>query len=200
MKKFVSILLAVCMCLSVGAMLTACDEEHTHTYEGISEEEWNAAIQPSNFDNVTFAFSGSFLKADIDAESFDYNCKIDGNNATMDDLIRGEHMQLDAEAITALKDTYINTATAIVENFDNFTYDKDSKAYKSNQDIVYTVTIAGLEATITAKAVSVTLDANLNIASIACTMIQDFVENATPKQYTLDITFTYSDYGTTVVE
>ena len=34
MKKLVSLLLAVCMCLSVGVMLTACgDEEHTHTYK-----------------------------------------------------------------------------------------------------------------------------------------------------------------------
>lgn len=31
MKKLVSLLLAVCMCLSVGIMLTACNEEHTHT-------------------------------------------------------------------------------------------------------------------------------------------------------------------------
>ena len=33
MKKLVSLLLTVCMCLSVGAMLTACAEEHTHTYK-----------------------------------------------------------------------------------------------------------------------------------------------------------------------
>lgn len=58
----------------------------------------------------------------------------------------------------------------------------------------------GAEATITSKEVSVVLDANANIASIACTMIQDFVENGNPKQYTLDVTFTYSDYGTTVIE
>ncbi len=31
MKKLVSLLLAVCMCLSFGIMLTACNEEHTHT-------------------------------------------------------------------------------------------------------------------------------------------------------------------------
>ncbi len=31
MKKLVSLLFAVCMCLSVGIMLTACNEEHTHT-------------------------------------------------------------------------------------------------------------------------------------------------------------------------
>lgn len=33
MKKFISLLLAVCMGLSVGVMLTACDEEHEHTYK-----------------------------------------------------------------------------------------------------------------------------------------------------------------------
>ena len=38
MKKLVSLLLAVCMCLSIGIMLTACgDEEHTHTYK----TEWS---------------------------------------------------------------------------------------------------------------------------------------------------------------
>lgn len=33
MKKLVSLLLAVCMCLSVGVMLTACNEKHEHTYK-----------------------------------------------------------------------------------------------------------------------------------------------------------------------
>lgn len=33
MKKLVSLLLAVCMYLSVSVMLTACDEEHSHTYK-----------------------------------------------------------------------------------------------------------------------------------------------------------------------
>ena len=38
MKKIVSMLLAVCMCLSVVVMFTACgDEEHTHTYQ----TEWS---------------------------------------------------------------------------------------------------------------------------------------------------------------
>ena len=38
MKKLVLLLLAVCMCLSVGVMLTSCGyEEHTHTYK----TEWS---------------------------------------------------------------------------------------------------------------------------------------------------------------
>lgn len=37
MTKRISLLLAVCMGLSVGVMLTACDEKHSHTYE----TEWS---------------------------------------------------------------------------------------------------------------------------------------------------------------
>ena len=42
MKKLASLLLTVCMCLSIGAMFTACEEEsggeqHTHTYK----TEWS---------------------------------------------------------------------------------------------------------------------------------------------------------------
>ncbi len=33
MKKLVSLLLATCMCLSFGVLLTACDKNHTHTYK-----------------------------------------------------------------------------------------------------------------------------------------------------------------------
>ena len=37
MKKLITLLLTVCMCLSVGVVLTACDEEHEHTYK----TEWS---------------------------------------------------------------------------------------------------------------------------------------------------------------
>ncbi len=41
MKKLISLLLAVCMCLSVGVMLTACGgEKHTHTYK----TEWSKDV------------------------------------------------------------------------------------------------------------------------------------------------------------
>ena len=42
MKKLVSLLLAVCMCLSIGVMLTACgDEKEPHTHEISSEWEYD---------------------------------------------------------------------------------------------------------------------------------------------------------------
>lgn len=37
MKKLVSLLLTICMCFSASVMLTACVEEHTHTYK----TEWS---------------------------------------------------------------------------------------------------------------------------------------------------------------
>jgi hypothetical protein len=161
---------------------------------GITEEKWNEAIAESNFDNVTFAFSGQFIEGPKgDQDEFGYVCKISGNSATMDNEV------LDGEQVASLKSVYINTANAIVKDFDDFTYDEASETYKSKQDIVYTVTVMGMDATITAQNVSVTLDETDKIASISCKMKQNFTERGSLKEYVLDITFTYSNYGTTVI-
>jgi hypothetical protein len=54
-------------------------------------------------------------------------------------------------------------------------------------------------ATITVKNAIVTLDADTMLASISCQMTQDFTDGEA-KQFVMDITFTYSNYGTTVIE
>ncbi|MBQ8885900.1 MAG: hypothetical protein IJY62_06005 [Clostridia bacterium] len=197
MKKIVSFLLTVCTTLSVGTMLTACEEPvDPELSSGVNEETWNTAVAPANFDNVTFSIEGAFLDGLAEGNEggeFSYVCKVDGDSATMN----GE--TLGSESVAGLKSVYINTAIEIIEDFAKFTYDEDSKTYKSNQDIIYTVTVMGYEAEITAKDVVVTVDANTNIASIFCTMVQSFSQNGVPTQYTLSITFTYSNYGTTVI-
>lgn len=199
MKKFVSFLVALCSCVALTGAFAACDEEQSKESEttvsaGITEEKWNEAIAESNFDNVTFAFSGQFIEGPKgDQDEFGYVCKISGNSATMDNEV------LDGEQVASLKSVYINTANAIVKDFDDFTYDEASETYKSKQDIVYTVTVMGMDATITAQNVSVTLDETDKIASISCKMKQNFTERGSLKEYVLDITFTYSNYGTTVI-
>lgn len=165
-------------------------------FSGISEEKWNQVIQTANFDNITFGYKATFTSGYTDdvgphASVF----KLDGDRMSMD----GE-TETDPETITAAKTWYIESALAIVKNFDKFTYDKVSDSYKATENIVYTVTIMGYEATITAANVSVELNADMNIAEIACTMTQAFTENGTPTTYVLDVEFTFADYGTTVVD
>ena len=51
MKKFVSLLSTACICLSVGAIFTAC--EQTDTTVTVTEEEWRTAFSLNSFSNVT---------------------------------------------------------------------------------------------------------------------------------------------------
>ena len=61
MKKLVSFLLAVCLCLSFGLTLTACGENHDETAEEMTREEISAAYK-------TVA-SEAFKKLDFEAKS-----------------------------------------------------------------------------------------------------------------------------------
>ncbi len=226
MKKLTSFLLATTMLLTLLVMIVACDQDQTQettastevqeteaitqavtqavtqattdAVAGVDKEQWNTAISPANFNNVTFDIKGTFVSgydyaAKYGTNEFAYLCKVDGDKASMNG------MEMPAESVDGLKSTYINTALAIVNNFEDFTYDAESQTYKATQDITYTITVMQYDATITAKNVIVTVDENTMIATIACTMVQDFEENGTPHQYVLDITFAYSDYGTTEI-
>lgn len=55
MKKIISLLLAICMCISFGAMLTACnneDNEDNNIKTTVTEQEWTAAFD--TFSNENF--------------------------------------------------------------------------------------------------------------------------------------------------
>ncbi|MBE7093928.1 MAG: hypothetical protein E7367_04480 [Clostridiales bacterium] len=159
----------------------------------ITEEEWNAAISDANFDNVTFFCEGTF----DDGEEFVCSAAIAGDKALLDGA------PLDAEFIPMLKSVYINTALAIVSNFNDFAYNADQNVFVGKGDITYTVDASAMgyeNVSITVKNVVVSLDANDYIATIACEMTQSFMEDGEPAQLVMDVTFTYSNYGTTVIE
>jgi hypothetical protein len=106
----------------------------------------------------------------------------------------------DPETIASIKTMYTDTVLAMVENFEVFECIDPNKCYSSIENIVYSVTIMGYEATITAESVVVELDGDMNISRITCVMIQEFDDNGIPTAYTLDAEFTFTDYGTTDVE
>lgn len=266
MKKILSILLTVCICISVGVILTSCEHDHSyqtewskdathhwhacedescnevsdkakHTWgdrektdvEGVSKltctvcgysitenvqskdeenddgrdsqskdtvtkDEWNNMIAESNFDNITFAYNATFISGYNDEGPHTGLFKLDGNKLDMD----GE-VTTDTETITSLRSWYIASALAIVNNFDKFEYDEANDCYKAKEKVVYNVTVMEYEATITAENVLVELDDNMNIAKITCKMTQAFKEDNVDKTYVLNVDFTFSEYGTTVV-
>ena len=168
------------------------DEPATPADGAVTEQVWNEAIEIDNFDNVTFTFEGEFIEGDSQ-QPFSMVCLIDGDNAIADGEV------FDAEQVASLKSVYINTTLAIIENFSDFTYDAEKGTYNGKKDIVYEVDVMGIPATITASDVVVTLDSENAIATVACIMTQDFFAYGEEQTFVLDITFSFSNYGTTVL-
>ena len=200
MKKIISILLLLCLCLSFGTLFVACEEEkEARKYpipvskkRKLSEIEWNAMIEDVNFINVTFSFE-SILRSNGKPDS----CliKFDGKKAVV-----GREVVTNEE-VTALRKTYIDTALAILADYDKFTYYERSGAYASTEEISYTVTVEGVEAAITVEHVRVRLNEEKLPEEITCEMTQEFEKDGVQKKLEFFyVQFNFYNYKTTVAE
>lgn len=207
MKKLVTLVLTVCLCLSAALALSSCDKKGdatttpapgtttpapgaTTTDSGASvpsEEVWNSSIEMDNFDNVTFLMAGTFDTG----ETFEELVKLDGNTCLVE-----EEVSNDPEMVNAIKTVYVATVLGVMNNFDNFTFDSAEGVFKSNVAIVYDVNVLGEDCTITANNVVVTIDTANKLATMNCDMKQVFDGG----ELNMTVTFTFSDYGTTVIE
>lgn len=176
------------------AETTSGETESESENSGITEVEWDAMILASKFENVTFTSNSTFISGYEDKGPHTNVFKLNGSAGTVD----GESMS--GESLTATRNMTLGTALAIVNDFDKFEYNKADDSYVSTEAIVYNVSVMNYNAKITAKNVVVKLDDDMNITKIACNMTQEFEDDGVAKTYVLDITFTFSDYGTTVIE
>lgn len=174
---------------------TTCGNTKTEDVELeiIDKEKWNAALQDNVFNNVTFKMTVKFLDS-LDGEGTAIY-KLDGNRgATIEE--DGDCSELPADAIDDLKNIFINTSLAILDNYDDFEYDEENNCYKAKKDVVYSAAVANYTAELTVKNAVVTFDADLRVATIAGNMTQVISNGQT---FVLDFEFTFSDYGTTII-
>ena len=199
-------LLVICSCFALMANLTACDDPTTGDDggtdgdgTGVSSEVWEEAQSPDNFDNVTFGMDVNFTTPAEGGQSY-IEIKLADDAVAMKEGVDGDYsVTTNADIVASVKSVYVNTVLAIVDNFADFTHNATNNCYNGNKDIVYSVEVQGIAATITAKDVVVELNAENGIAKIACEMTQEFVERGVSQTYVLDVEFTFFNYGTTVV-
>ena len=156
----------------------------------LDKEKWNAALQDNVFDNLTFKM---YVKT-ADGEMTGIY-KLDGNRCSEigED---GDVTELPADSIDGLKNIFINTSLAILDNYDDFEYDEGNNCYKAKKDVVYSAAVLEYTAELTVKNAVVTFDSDLRVATIAGNMTQVISNGQT---MVFDFEFTFSDYGTTVV-
>jgi hypothetical protein len=162
---------------------------------GVDESEWDDAIQSTKFDNVTFTYNATFTSGYDDVGPHIGTMKIDENGMLMNGELASD------ESKTAVKTMFVDTVTAIVNDFSIFEYDEQNNNYRAIENITYNTTIMGYETTIIAENVIVIMDNDNNIAKITCKMTQNFnVDNGNLTTYVLDTEFAFTDYGTTTLE
>ena len=166
------------------------DETTAATAETVPspEEILGEVKNPDNFKNVTIVMAGT-----VDGDAFNYTMKFaDGNcnmgeNGVLDELYEGE----DADMVRSI---FIDTALALLNHADQFTATENGFRYDG--EISYEVEIMGYgRATIVATNNVVTMNANGDMDTLSCHMVQTSGEDTV----IVDVTFTYSDYGTTVI-
>ena len=171
-------------------------------FDGMTEEKWNNIVKLSSFDNVTFELDAIGIEGVSSTSSI---VKIAGNKCLIDDEI-GHEVE-----INNVKELFIKTMLMLVNNFSDFTYDEENDLFVANKTISYVLEnmmIADVDGNntsigdviITAENAKVELDENMKIYKITCHMTQDFYMYNMPQKFVIDVKFTFTDYGTTVVE
>ena len=135
------------------------------------QDAWDEATKEENFNNVTFSYSVVFKgqtkvntgTAYLDGDKGAY---IEGD---------GDLELMEEEEAEAIRNIYVKTVLAVLDNFTSFTYDFVTNTFVSTAEIVYTVNVMGMEAKITANGVRVWFDGDGNVSAISCDMKHEFI-------------------------
>ena len=139
-------------------------------------------------ENVTIKMVGT------NPQKFDYTFLFDGKKALMTDNRSEDTEYYEDEMADAVRTTFVAPVLAILEHSNYFC--ADEKGYICDREITYDCEILGKgHATITATDIVVVAEGD-TLLSITCNMHQVCEEG----ELDVTVTFTFSDYGTTVVE
>lgn len=192
---------ATALCCAFG--MSACggeneDASNVSLQDGeVTEKAWEDMIAEMQFENVTFSFvADPFIVGNYDGESG--MAKLDGDRCSYVSA-EGEEEIMDAEVAASVRNVYVNTSLAILNNFEDFAFNAEKGAYESVTTIGYEANVQGVDATIIVSNVLVTINENDLLATIDCDMEQYFDGEDGPTTFIFHVVFTFSNYGTTVI-
>lgn len=221
MKKFLTLILGGLMALSFGS-LAACDMPLGGDGEGnsgetikgveITEDQWELAIADVTFDNVSFTQVGDStltqngvtlnIKEDIWVKIADDELVFGGkvtNKATGQISETAEQKYTGSQA-SAYRTTYTKIFMSVLAQNDKFVYNAELGAYELSEKVVVeqSTSIQTVREEITnGKAV---FNEQGYLVSFSCHLYETDVRNGeTVTIYDTNITWTFSAYGTTVI-
>ena len=225
MKKVFLMLLAILVCVSLLSTLVACDKgddkdgesktEESSNNGGVSEDKWNAMVADANFENYTLDLQGSmstYQNGELVVEAYPvhtiYRATKDAVEVVL--VVDGQEfpMVLTGDDAVTYKHEVSDIFLAILENYDNFTYDATSKEYtikNTTIDTEVTAIVDGEAANektpvkIVVKEGKATVSADGKIAKLVCDYSQTMTVGGAETTVTGSTTWTFSNYGTTAI-
>lgn len=169
--------------------------ETTGNGETIELTQWEKAILPENFKNVTVKLEATFLGDDVTKQPDDSIYAINGN---MISVGSENDFSESAELIETVNAAMINPVRDLIANKGSV-YVTDEGVFTINASEC-TVNFSVYQAKISATDIVFTLDEDGHLATFECTMVQDITSETEGNiQLQVEATFTFSNYGTTGV-
>lgn len=208
MKKFLSLILASCLCFALALFFVSCDSEEEASggkeATGISAEEWEAMLAEANFDNYTLTENQKVTYENVTMQQ-DAVFKVAGDKASVDLKVDGQQMDIlyyAGEEAAMQKQAYEQIYRALLAEYDHYAYDKDTQFYVLKNEVTVEIPMDLYDASISIvmKDAKVKLSEDGKVLNFECNFTQATTTQGQTIMASAEAVWTFSDYGTTVVE
>lgn len=205
MKRIISLILLVCVCLASVFVLASCDEE---ALRELTNKQWQTAVDSNNFNNVTITAT-----ATIEEMPANQITKITETGVYRKETVgEGEQsysfaVYFEGEEAVAQKNMFLTVFFELIKNQSNFDYDEENDQYVAPNDVTVTVYPNGPEGGIKDVVLMqngiVKFDENYNLSYFSCTLTETiYYGDATEPEYppeAVDTVWEVGAYGETVI-
>jgi predicted small secreted protein len=200
MKKIISILIVAFMLVSLvacngtngnGGDTSAPEVESSESDPVLNKfDVWVASMAGKTVNNGTLVVTVVSDMFESDAP-YAMSIKLTENLISIDDAPTD-----DANVVAGMQNFFGNTVLAIAGCRD---FTADGEGFKCASDIIYEVSVQGVDAKITLSGTVITFDENGELATVSAKMTQDFVQGSQPVKMVMDTVFAFSNFGTTEI-
>ena len=196
MKRILSLLLVMALMLVFAACGHKPAAEEPKTEENSGNSLWGELAKEEYYDNVTVVVDATFISGYEYAEEENISTlKLNGDDVSID----GVWMD-DRQAAESARATFMSVPLAVFAENESFAADEATNTYLHRGEIKYAIDFMSYQADITIRNIVITLDGSNELSKITCEMDQEFTSEGEQMKYVLNVEFTYSDFGSTVVE
>ena len=202
MKKLLSLLLALALCASLALIFSACDMNDAKEKFELNEEEWEEALHEDNFENVTVRYE-YYLESNLQKQVMKVTDEgvyrsIEYYDKETNKLLNKDAHFFSGAAADIQRNLFLKTFLGIVENRENFVFDKETKTYTADDVEIRVDQSEGIYVLEKVKDGKLNFSAKGNVEKFVCNLTEAMYVNGEEMQSTtVDVTWTFADYGTT---